>query len=128
VGFVVPSIAALATSFARSLAAEWDGRVFQDPWQKVKVAFLATRPGDPLIELVEPDSPDSPVAGFLRDKGGGMHHVCFEVQDVERQLSEMRGRGALIAKRPKPAVAFEGRRIAWVLTPEKLLVEYLERR
>jgi hypothetical protein len=38
----------------------------------------------------------------------------------------MRKRGALIARRPKPAVAFEGRRIAWVITREKLLVEFVE--
>jgi hypothetical protein len=40
----------------------------------------------------------------------------------------MKARGALIMRRPKPAVAFEGRRIAWMLTREKLLVELLEKR
>jgi hypothetical protein len=39
----------------------------------------------------------------------------------------MRRDGALLAKRPKPAVAFGGRLIAWVLTPEKLLVELLQK-
>jgi len=39
----------------------------------------------------------------------------------------MRSRGALLARPPKPAVAFAGRSIAWVITPEKLLVELLER-
>lgn len=41
-------------------------------------------------------------------------------------MAEMKTRGAIIARRPKPAVAFQGRRIAWMLTAEKLLVELLE--
>jgi methylmalonyl-CoA/ethylmalonyl-CoA epimerase len=52
----------------------------------------------------------------------------YEVDDLEGQMSAMKSRGALIMRRPKPAVAFEGRRIAWMLTREKLLVELLEKR
>jgi methylmalonyl-CoA/ethylmalonyl-CoA epimerase len=52
--------------------------------------------------------------------------VCYEVADLEEQLVEFRSRSALIVKRPKPAVAFGGRRIAWLITSEKLLIELLE--
>jgi methylmalonyl-CoA/ethylmalonyl-CoA epimerase len=128
VGYVVPDIAAAAPAFATSLAASWDGCVYADPHQKVKVTFLTTRPGDAQIELVEPAGDDSPVRAFLREKGGGLHHVCYEVPDLEEALDEMKSRGALLARRPKPAVAFRGRRIAWVLTREKLLIEFLEAR
>ncbi len=126
VGYVVADIAAAAPAFARSLAATWDGAVHTDPNQKVKVTFLTTRPGDAQIELVEPAGEDSPVLGFLREKGGGLHHLCYEVPDLEDALAEMKARGALLARRPKPAVAFLGRRIAWVITAEKLLIEFLE--
>ncbi|HKD86227.1 MAG TPA: VOC family protein [Terriglobales bacterium] len=125
VGFVVASIEQAMPGFLRSLAARWDVKVFHDPLQKVKVAFLTTRAEDPQIELVEPAGEDSPVLRFL-EQGGGLHHVCYEVADLEQQLTEFRSRGAVIAKRPKPAVAFGGRRIAWVITAEKLLVELLE--
>lgn len=125
-GFVVADIAAAMPGFLRSLGATWDSQIFADPNQKVKVAFLTIRPGDPQVELVEPDGSDSPVLRFLNEKGGGLHHACYEVHNLELELSDFRGRGSLIAKRPKPAVAFQGRRIAWVLTPEKFLVELLE--
>jgi methylmalonyl-CoA/ethylmalonyl-CoA epimerase len=125
-GFVVADIAAAMPGFVRSMNAIWDGRIFADPHQKVKVAFLSTRPGDAQIELVEPNSDDSPVLRFLNEKGGGLHHGCYEVADLEQALSDFRSRGSLIVKRPKPAVAFQGRRIAWLLTPEKFLVELLE--
>jgi methylmalonyl-CoA/ethylmalonyl-CoA epimerase len=125
VGFVVANIEQAMPGFLRSLGARWDEQIFHDPLQKVKVAFLTTRVEDPQIELVEPAGEDSPVLRFLQ-KGGGLHHVCYEVADLEQQLAEFRSRGAVIAKRPKPAVAFGGRRIAWVITAEKLLVELLE--
>ena len=127
VGFVVAEIAASLDGFIRSLGAEWDGCVYEDPHQKVKVTFLSTRLGDPLIELVEPATEDSPVLQFLRAKGSGLHHVCYQVDDLERSMAEMKARRAMIARRPKPAVAFQGRRIAWMLTAEKLLVELLEK-
>ncbi len=113
--------------FAASLGATWSGRIYDDPHQRVRVAFLSTRPGDAQIELVQPASDDSPVLRFLREKGGGFHHVCYEVEDLEMALAGMKTRKAVIARRPKPAVAFDGRRIAWVVTAEKALIELLEK-
>jgi len=125
VGYVVASVEQAMPGFVRSMAAEWDGRSFDDPLQQARVAFLTTRAGDAQIELVEPLSESSPVHRFLQ-QGGGLHHLCYEVADLEHELAEFRARGAVIARRPKPAVAFGGRHIAWVITGEKLLVELLE--
>jgi len=127
IGFVVASIAASIDGFVRSLSAEWDGKIFADPHQRVKVTFLSTSPADPQIELIEPAEEGSPVGKFLVDRGGGLHHVCYEVEDLEQEMQERRSKGGLIARRPKPAVAFGGRRIAWVITSEHLLIELLER-
>ena len=127
VGFVVADLAASAAGFVRSLDAFWDGQIFEDPNQRVRVTFLSTSPDAPQIELVEPVGPNSPVQRFCQEKGGGLHHLCFEVDRIEDQLKLMKERSAMIVSRPKPAVAFNGRRIAWVYTAEKLLVEFLER-
>ena len=127
-GFVVAEIEKAMPAFVASLGARWDARIFDDPHQKVRVAFLTTRTGDPQIELVEPADQNSPVMRFLRERGGGLHHACYEVASVPEQLLAFRERGALIVKRPRPAVAFEGRSIAWVLTAEKFLIELLEER
>jgi len=126
IGFVVSSIEKCMPGFVHSMAAEWDGRFFDDPIQKARVAFMTTRAGDPQIELVEPLGEDSPVRRFLENTGGALHHLCYEVDDLEQELKAFRSRGGLIAKPPKPAVAFGGRRIAWTITAEKLLVELLE--
>ncbi len=125
-GFVVPDIAVGVSGFMRSLGAVWDGRIYEDPFQAVKVTFLTVGSGPAQIELVEPAGQHSPVLRFLREGGGGIHHVCYEVADLDRHVVAMKSRGCLIARRAKPAVAFQGRRIVWMLTAEKLLVELLE--
>lgn len=126
VGFVVPEIQSGIAGFAQSLGATWDGAVFQDPLQKVRVAFLQpARTGEAQVELVEPATPDSPVLGFLR-KGGGLHHLCYEVVDLDQHIRRIRKEGATLVKAPVPAVAFQNRRIAWVFTRQKLLLEFLE--
>ncbi|HYU45798.1 MAG TPA: VOC family protein [Terriglobales bacterium] len=127
VGFVVASIEKSAVSFAQSLGAEWDGHIIHDPNQGVRVTFLRSRhAADPLFELVEPAGEKAPVQAFAK-RGGGLHHVCYEVQNLEEALARIRVVGGLITRPPLPAVAFAGRRIAWVYTRNKLLIEYLER-
>jgi len=127
VGVVVRDIEAEVEGFARSIGARWDARIFHDPLQKVRVTFLrSTSSSEPHIELVEPAAEDSPVWRFLRG-GGGLHHLCYEVDDLDSYLCELRKRGNIIVKPPLPAVAFQARRIAWVVTRPKLLLEFLER-
>jgi methylmalonyl-CoA/ethylmalonyl-CoA epimerase len=124
-GFVVNNIDQTVASFARSVNGSWNGAIFHDPVQKVKVTFLLMPGTDVQMELVEPAEEKSPVRAFLK-KGGGLHHLCYEVEDCEQAMMAMRKLGSMIVKRPKPAVAFQGRKIAWVLTSEKLLIELLE--
>ena len=127
VGYVVSSIAKVGQDFARSLGAEWDGVIIYDPRQEARVTFLRCGgPETPAVELVEPAGEKSPLHKVVA-KGGGLHHICYEVDSLDVQLAQSRSAGCLIVKDPLPAVAFGGRRIAWVYARQKLLVEYLER-
>ncbi len=127
VGFVVASIEGAAESLAQSIGGDWDGRIIHDPLQVVRVTFLRSPVAtDPLLELIEPAGGDSPVLGFLK-RGGGLHHLCYEVFDLDKQLEASQSRGDLVVRSPLPAAAFGDRRIAWVYARGKLLLEYLER-
>jgi methylmalonyl-CoA/ethylmalonyl-CoA epimerase len=127
VGYVVASIAEAAGRYARYLQLEWDGAIVHDPLQNVRVSFLAAPvPGAPRIELVEPVDETSPVTAFLA-RGGGIHHVCYEVDSLDAELERCRAAGAALVKPPLPAVAFGGRRICWTANRDRLLVEWLER-
>ena len=126
-GFVVASISAGAEEFAVSISARWDGQIIHDPLQQVRVAFFS--PADarnPVFELVEPASGTSPVTNFLK-KRVGLHHICYEIEDLESGLQQARSVGFAVASDPTPAVAFGGRRIAWVRSRTHLLMEFLER-
>src|SRR5262249_25110331 len=86
VGYVVDSIPNTVNAIAKSLDAEWDGEVIHDPLQSVRVTFLKHKnPTDPLVELVEPAGEKSPVQAFLK-RGGGLHHLCYQVEQLEEQL------------------------------------------
>ena len=72
--------------------------------QGVKAALLQV--GESEIELLEPLSPDNGVGKFLARRGGGLHHVCFETADVERELDGAKARGIqLIDQKPRPGLA-----------------------
>jgi methylmalonyl-CoA/ethylmalonyl-CoA epimerase len=127
IGFVVASIAAVMESFCRAVGGSHWSETWYDPLQRVRVAFIyQVSPDDPCIELVEPAGPDSPVKEFL-ERGGGLHHLCYEVDSLDETLRGASDRGLVMIRRPQPAVAFGGRRIAWFVTREGLLVEHLER-
>jgi methylmalonyl-CoA/ethylmalonyl-CoA epimerase len=109
------------------MSARWDGRIIHDPLQRARVAFFKpVEARNPLLELVEPAGPQSPVSNFLK-KGGGLHHVCYEVDEMEPALRKALEVGFIEVAPPAPATAFNGRRIAWVYSKSRLLVELLER-
>jgi methylmalonyl-CoA/ethylmalonyl-CoA epimerase len=127
-GFVVASISAVAEEFALAISAQWDGEITHDPIQRVRVTFLTPLDArNPVYELIEPASEASPVSNFLK-KRGGLHHVCYEIDDLDSGLRDARSSGLVIVAEPAPAVAFAGRRIAWVCSKHRLLIELLERK
>jgi methylmalonyl-CoA/ethylmalonyl-CoA epimerase len=62
--------------------------------QKVKVAVFAA--GEVNIELLEPLDTDSPIASFLQKRGGGLHHIALEVEDLNTQIRRLREKGVTL--------------------------------
>jgi methylmalonyl-CoA/ethylmalonyl-CoA epimerase len=98
---------------------------FDDPIQKVSVCFLSRGEGDTVLELVAPIAADSPVHQILK-KGLGTYHICYQVPDIRAAIDHLTGEGCMLLSDPVPAVAFDGREIAWLATPTNLLVELLQ--
>ena len=68
--------------------------------QGVKATFLTI--GEMAIELLEPTTPDSPVAKFLQTRGAGMHHIAYRVPDIQQALSAAKMKGIrLIDEQPR---------------------------
>jgi methylmalonyl-CoA/ethylmalonyl-CoA epimerase len=79
--------------------------------QKVNTAFLSV--GDSNLELLEPTSPDSPIAKFIEKRGEGIHHLCFRVDDIEEHLERLKAAGyRLVNEAPVPGA--HGCRVAFL--------------
>jgi methylmalonyl-CoA/ethylmalonyl-CoA epimerase len=100
--------------------------VIHDPTQNVFAQFLRL-PGSPsFLELITPDGPESKVANALR-KGGGLHHVCYATVAIGEACEQLRANGAFVIQQPVMSVAFPGRRIAWLMQADRMLIELLEK-
>ena len=69
--------------------------------------------GESRIELVWPTHPDSPVGKFLAKRGEGLHHVAFQVEDIDAALEELKRDGVELIDE-KPRVGAGGTRMAFV--------------
>jgi methylmalonyl-CoA/ethylmalonyl-CoA epimerase len=79
--------------------------------QKVRVAMLPI--GESRIELLEPTSDESPISKFLEKRGGGIHHIAIEVENIEESLSKLKENGAKLIDET-PRIGAEGCLIAFV--------------
>jgi methylmalonyl-CoA/ethylmalonyl-CoA epimerase len=98
---------------------------FDDPIQNVSVCFLSRGEGDAVMELVAPLGPNSPIDRTLK-KGGGTYHVCYKVPDINAAIRHLTEKGSFLLSGPVPAVAFEMRPIAWLMTEVGLLIELVQ--
>jgi methylmalonyl-CoA/ethylmalonyl-CoA epimerase len=109
-GIAVRDLAAARTTFAALLGAKPLGEETVES-EKVRVAFFRT--GESAFELLEPTSPDSPVAKFLDKRGEGIHHVCLAVDDIDHEVARLRAQGFQFAgDAPRPGAG--GARVAFV--------------
>jgi methylmalonyl-CoA/ethylmalonyl-CoA epimerase len=76
-----------------------------------KIVGLAAGPS--LIELLEADQPDSPIAKFIAKRGPGIHHVCFAVDDLDATLERCRAAGIRLIDQT-PRTGADGKRIAFL--------------
>ncbi|HEX8287311.1 MAG TPA: methylmalonyl-CoA epimerase [Pyrinomonadaceae bacterium] len=79
--------------------------------QKVRVAMLPI--GETRIELLEPMSEDSPITKFLEKRGGGIHHIAVEVENIEESLAKLKSEGMRLIDE-SPRIGAEGCLVAFV--------------
>ena len=79
--------------------------------QRAKVALL--KAGETSLELLEPTSDESSLAKFIREKGEGLHHVAFAVDDIERSMAELSAKGFRFVY-DKPAEGKFGSRVNFI--------------
>lgn len=103
-------------------------RVEDVPAEKVRVAFLPLPEGDGEVELVQPTAEDSGIARYLAKRGEGMHHICFEVDDIQAAMAEMAASGLQVLEE-KPRLGSQGQKYVFIhpKSAHGVLIELYER-
>jgi methylmalonyl-CoA/ethylmalonyl-CoA epimerase len=109
-GFAVEDLEAAARFYSENFGAEPT-----EPEVVEEQGIVATmfRVGESMIELVQPTRPDSPVGRFLERRGEGVHHVAYEVEDLEAALRELKRSGVELVDE-EPIRGAGGTRVAFV--------------
>lgn len=102
IGFVVRDIEEAIALYTRVFeVSAWERLAM--PERQMSVA--STHVGDTLLELIAPTSEQASFAKYLQERGPGMHHVAYRVDDIAAALAEVRSRGIqLIDEVPRPGL------------------------
>ena len=124
-GIAVRSISDSLAFYREALGLELAGSETVED-QGVKVALLPV--GESRIELLEPFSEDTPVGRFIARRGEGLHHICYEVDDLASRLDDLRSRGVRLLD-GYPRRGAEGKLVAFLhpASAHGVLVELVEK-
>jgi methylmalonyl-CoA/ethylmalonyl-CoA epimerase len=124
VGYAVKSIPATASAYIDRYGYQAASPVIHDPLQTAHVQFLHL-PGDTVfLELVAPDGAGSKLEAAARR--GGLNHLCYIARDLDSTIPSLESTGMRLISEPKPATAFAGRRICWLIGEDPLPIELVE--
>ena len=123
VAIAVPDLAAASALYAEALGAQVSEPVPQ-PEHGVTVVFVNLP--NSKIELLEPLGADSPIANFLsRNPGGGIHHICYEVDDIRVARDRLKATGARVLGNGEPKIGAHGKPVLF-LHPKDFLGTLIE--
>jgi len=98
IGMVVRDLDQAIRVYSEALGLELKGVETSEEFN-VRIAFLPVR--EVLVELLQPVGPGM-IQDFLTTNGEGIHHICYEVADIERALKEVGGKLKLRDEKPRP--------------------------
>ena len=136
IGFVTNNIEEFL-EVLRLLGLKEATRPFVNPLQGVAASFVKMYGDEEVyLEVLEPAGEGSPIAGFLSKRGGGIHHICFEVDDLDKTTAFLLENGFKMVVSPQDCEAYDinldrrcetKSRIAFFMLPDRLLVEFIEK-
>ncbi len=102
IGFAVRDINSAIAFYSQTFGiSEWE----RIPMPERHMEVAATRMGDMLLELIAPTSDEAAFAKYLNERGPGMHHIAYRVNDIVAALAEIKARGVqLIDETPRPGL------------------------
>ena len=105
-----------------------DTEPVNDDIRNIKILFMMHDESKTLIELVEPLNDTSPITNLCKKMHGcaSPYHICYEVENLSEALSEFKSKGYLVTQKPAPAVAIEGKNVAFLFQKDVGIIELVE--
>ncbi len=104
-----------------------DSPIYDDEERNVRIVFMKIgNTGDGRVELIAPLAPNSPVDSTLAKSGVSPYHICYQTNDINVAISELKAQGFVVIKKKKPAVAFDGKCVAFLFKKEAGMIELVE--
>jgi methylmalonyl-CoA/ethylmalonyl-CoA epimerase len=112
VAIAVPDLAAATALYRDTLGAKVS-EPQAEPDHGVTVVFIELP--NTKVELLEPLGPDSPIRGFLeKSPSGGIHHVCYEVEDILAARDRLKAGGARVLGSGEPKIGAHGKPVLFL--------------
>nr|WP_321409417.1 VOC family protein [uncultured Carboxylicivirga sp.] len=92
--------------------------------QKVNIVFME-KENSITIKLIEPSEDESPMFQFAK-RGGGLHHLCFIVDELVQEIDILKNKGLFLISPPQPGEAFGNNNIAFLLGKDNLNIELID--
>jgi methylmalonyl-CoA/ethylmalonyl-CoA epimerase len=128
IGVVVKDINKSKEYYIKTYGSEPLTDIVHEPAHHVNIMFLNVGHGPmPMIELISPLSDESKVSGFLKKTGGGIHHLAYEVADIDQAIEHFKSLRSMILGEIVPGAGHSNLPTVWIYTPDKSLIELIEK-
>ena len=122
--FLTKDIEKSINDFCR-LGFERSSSLISDDLRGIDIVFLKAGSGE-VIELVCPNREGSAVNEIIKKQQNSLYHICYKTEDIEVTISELVENGFVLIDAPKPAVAFNGAKVAFLISRYSGIAELVE--
>ena len=123
IGYAVKNISKSLEMFV-NLGYEIKKSTVKDEKRKVEIAFVQNN--NYLVELISPLDDESPIKNYLDKIGNTPYHICYETNEIEEAIIDLRKQRYFVIEKPSEAVALNNQRVAFLYHPNYGLLELLE--
>lgn len=122
-GFLTVNMMKSVSQF-KELGYEQSTSLIYDDYRKINIIFMENQYSK--IELVEAVGNDSIVSSIINTKKNMIYHTCYVCSDINQSIEQLENKGFILISQPAPAIAFDGRLVAFMMSKYAGMIELLE--
>ena len=125
IGIIVKDFKNFKSKFRYLLNAKKFSKKYVDKIWNVEIIFVTSKEGI-IYELLSPLNKKSIIINQLKKKNNIINHLAFKTKNIKNEEKKLKKIGALPITKPKPAIAFKGKKVQFFYTPHNFIYEIIE--